>query len=123
MDTIAHRFDKDGYLVRFVGTIHLPAVYASEENFMAFHDQFHPRHLGGSMVLRPHSPEGHPPLELLGRSAESCLDVWVACREENPGKGAALPVSVLNRWRDQTQALRRDELMVIPPQPRRALSP
>ena len=62
-------------------------------------------------------------MELPRRSVESCLDVWVACREENRGKGAALPVSVLNRWRDQTQALRRDELMVIPPQPRRALSP
>lgn len=122
MDTITHRFDKDGYLMRFVGTIHLPAVYASEENFMAFHDQLHPRRLGGAMVLRPHSSEGHPPLELCGRTVESCLDVWAACREENPGKGAALPVSALNKWRDQTQALRRDELMVILAPPRRAPS-
>lgn len=98
--------------LRFCGTVFMPSVYADEETFMKFFEKNHPRLcLASSMlVLQPHSPEGFPPLRQDNPVIHSCLDVWVLCKEDDPGNKAALPEKVITAWRQKTEVIRRDDL-------------
>ena len=108
-----------GVKLRYCGTLHLPS--ASSE---ALFEQFlvhHPRKaMQGICVLVPHSPESYPPLKAgSGPVQESCLDVWVACEEDNVPVGPrssqrkipTISLSHIEKWRIQTNALRRDDLV------------
>lgn len=110
METHLHQFDAHGPHLRYCGTVFMPAVYASEHSFMEFFEQTHPRLLGGQVILRAHSPKDHPPLANHQPHTESCLDVWVACREDNPGVPAAIPLRQVEQWRTRTQGIRNDTL-------------
>lgn len=123
METHLHQFDARGPYLRYCGTVFMPAVHASEHSFMEFFEQTHPRLLGGQVVLRAHSPHGHPALFNHQPHTESCLDVWVACREDNPGIAAAIPLRHVEQWRVRTQAIRNDALGQTQPPPRRRRTP
>lgn len=101
--------------LRYCGTIHLHTVYATEKNFDCFL-KMHPRNaLHGIVTIVLHTPASEEPL--LGQGGgeqDSCMDVWVACQDDNTPSGIKnLPViatKVIERWRASTTDLRRDDL-------------
>ncbi len=102
--------------LRYAGTLSLPALLAHPDGFEHY-ENLHPRHRFPELSrVIGHAPRGEEPLKGAPEHANApCLDIWVGCREDNThlGTPVGLPLAELERWQEQSELFRRDDLRQV----------